>query len=88
MLHKVKFPVCSEIHTKYTNSMWLQCRTFERQTLCYVKLQAGFKKLTNECLLKYKHTKELTAGNIRTLLNAVTFINIFTLLLSKTLCTE
>jgi len=45
MLHKAKFVICSEIHKKHTNSMWLQCRIFECQTLWYVKLPVGFKRL-------------------------------------------
>jgi len=28
VLHKEKFAVCSEIHTKHTNSTWWKCRIF------------------------------------------------------------
>jgi hypothetical protein len=45
MLHKAKFAVCSETHTKNTNFMWSQRRIFECQTLSYVKLPVGFKRL-------------------------------------------
>ena len=45
MFFKAKLAVYSEIHTKRTNSMRLQCRIFECQTLLHVKLTVGFKSL-------------------------------------------
>jgi hypothetical protein len=46
MLHKVRFAAYSEIYTKHANSKWLQRRIFECQTLLYVKLPIGFKRLS------------------------------------------
>jgi hypothetical protein len=52
MLCKAQFAVCSEIHTKHTNSVRSKCRIVECYALVYEKLQAGSKSLrdiTNEC---------------------------------------
>ena len=57
MLYKAKFAVCSEIHTKHTNSMWSKHRIVECWTLWYVMLPTGFKRLKN--VRKYMHNVTL-----------------------------
>jgi hypothetical protein len=58
MFCTAKCAVCSEIHTKHTYSMWLQCRIFECETLWYVTLPVGFKSLNHPRYLYLKMLQE------------------------------
>jgi hypothetical protein len=73
MVHKAKFSLCSEIHTKHTNSMRSQCRIFKCQTVWCVKLPEGFKKLNIfnlnvRCRLKQIEFNDRNTRNIGLLL--------------------